>query len=154
MIRFTILGLALALPLTAQAQDAKKLAREVLDQGAALFDARNAANLSASYTEDARLFLVSKDKDKGKYEITTKEGRSEIEGFYSDLFGGADPNEKTTSRNTVEFARLVEPDLLVIHGFFEPTTAKPDKCPFVQVRVKKGDRWLIQSLRLFAVSRD
>jgi len=151
MRRLALLGLAVAfsLPALAQEPDTKKMAQEILDKGAALFDKHDAAAMAATYFEDARLFMVGKNNDTGEYEVGTKEGRSQIEDFYRDLF--KDPNEKTVSRNTVEFARFVNPDVLIIHGYFEPNTAKPDKYTFVQVRVKKGEKWLIQSLRLFTL---
>jgi hypothetical protein len=53
----------------------------------------------------------------------------------------------------VEYARLLSPDVLVIAGTFEPnqTAAKPLKVPFYQVRIKQGDKWLIQSARIFVL---
>ena len=75
----------------------------------------------------------------------TKSGRADIEQFYREIFkdqGAID------SENTVEFARLISPDLLVVHGRFRPDTGKPE-WPFVQMRVKQGDSWLMSKLWLF-----
>jgi hypothetical protein len=152
MTRLTTLLVLSALPFPPAEPDAKALAQEILTKGAALFDTRDAAAMAATYTEDARLSLVAKDKDTGAYKVDVKEGRSAIEAAYRDLF--KDQNEKTTSRNTVEFARLLAPDLLIIEGDFEPDVAKGDKFTFVQERTKQGDRWLITSLRLYVLPKD
>ena len=44
---------------------------------------------------------------------------------------------------------MIAPDVLVIAGTFDLNTLKPDspKIPFYQVRVKKGDQWLMSSVR-------
>src|SRR4051812_20451841 len=154
MRRITVLAVVLFAPLAALADDAdaKKLAQEILTKGAALFDARESVVMADTYTENARVDWIEKDKDTGKYKSSVKEGRAEIERMYNDLF--KDAKEKTTSRNTVDYARFVSPDLLVIQGQFEPDTAKDGKYSFVQGRVKQGDRWLIQNLRLYVVSPD
>ncbi len=154
MLRTTILTLVLALPTAVMAEDsdAKKLAQEILTKGAALFDTQDAMAMSATYTDDARLFWVEKDKSTGKIKVDVKEGRSEIDKLYRDLF--KDTKEKTTSRNTVEFAKLVSPDVLVIHGYFQPNINNDGKYSFVQERVKQGDKWLIQCLRLYILPKD
>src|SRR5262249_60394462 len=136
----------------AQGADAKALAQEILKKGAALFDTRDAAAMADTYTTDARVTVVSKGEDNGRTKVESKEGRAEIEGLYRDLF--KDASEKTTSRNTVEYARLVTPDLLVIHGDFAPDVNKGDKYAFVQERVKDSDRWLIRSLRLYLIQQN
>jgi hypothetical protein len=74
-----------------------------------------------------------------------KQGRNEIEPFYRDHFQRADTID---SENTVEYARLISGDLLVIHGKFRPNTNEAE-LPFVQLRVKQGDRWLLSKLWLF-----
>src|SRR3954447_17096682 len=113
MMRFALLALVLVLPSTTWAQDvdAKKLAQEILDKGSALYDTHNAASMAATYTEDAKILWYSKN-DTGTIEMGVKSGRAEIEDLYRDMF--KDPSEKSTSRNTVEFARLVSPELLVV----------------------------------------
>ncbi|MDB5349145.1 MAG: hypothetical protein JWN86_392 [Planctomycetota bacterium] len=154
MVRFSIVCLVLALPsiVAADDQDAKTVAQDVLKKGAALYDDQDAMSLSATYTDDARLSWVERDKSTGKFKIDVKEGRSEIDKLYRDLF--KDGKAKTTSRNTVEFAKFVAPDLLIIQGYFEPNINENGKYPFVQERVKQGDKWLIQSLRLYVVLKD
>lgn len=154
MTRIAILGLFIALPLAVQAQDkdAKTLAQQVLDKGAELYDTRDAAAMAATYTEDARLIWLEKDNDTGRYKTSAKEGRADIEGIYRDMF--KDSTEKTTSRNVVEFARFLAPDLMVIHGTFQPNVANQGKYPFVQVRVKQGDKWLMKSLQVVLIAQD
>ena len=154
MLRFALITLALVvLPSTAWTQeaDAKKLAQEILDKGSALYDTKDAAAMAATYTDDAKIYWYSK-KDTGEVEQGTKSGRDEIEGIYRDMF--KDKDEKTTSKNTVEYARFLSPDLMIIQGVFQPNVANPGKYPFVQVRIKEGDKWLMKTLQFFAISQD
>ncbi len=144
-----VLTLALLLPSTdLQDKEAMSLAQEILTKGAALYDTHDAMSMALTYTEDAKLYWIDKNKDTGKIRVEVKDGRGEIEKVYRDMF--KDPNEKTTARNTVEFAKLVSPELLVIEGQFEPNIDK-GKYNFTQERVKVGGKWLIQSLRLYIV---
>jgi hypothetical protein len=153
---FSILALAFALTLPALAKaeekDAKKLAQEILDKGAALFDTRDAMAMAATYTDDAQLEWIDKDNSTGQVKIDVKKDRPEIETFYRDIFKNA--KEKTTSRNTVEFARFVAPDIMVIQGIFQPDVAKDGKFPFVQLRVKQADKWLMKSLQFYVFSQE
>ena len=146
-----ILSLSLLLPAatsTAPDKDAKITAQDLLNKGAALFDTRDAAAMAETYTEDAKLTWVEKDRDSGKIKLDVKDGRREIEALYRSLW--KDNTEKTTSRNTVEFAKLLAPDVMVIVGEFEPNVDR-GKYSFTQERVKVGDKWLIQSLRLYVM---
>jgi hypothetical protein len=156
MKRFNILvlGVALAFPSLSEAQekDAKSLAQEILDKGAALFDTRDATAMAATYTEDAQIEWISKDDSTGEIKIDVKKGRTEIESLYHDIF--KDGKEKTTSKNTVEFARLIAPDLMLIQGVFQPNVANDGKFPFVQFRVKQADKWLMKNLQFFVVSQE
>lgn len=152
MAHFVILSLALLLPTAALAadKDAKQLAQAILTKGAALFDTRDAAAIAATYSEDAELILVAKDKDTGTYKTQVTRGRSAIQRGYQDVF--KDRKAGTTSRNVVEYAHFVGTDLLIIHGTFTLDVSQGVSFPFVQVRAKKGDKWLIMSLQLFLVS--
>jgi RNA polymerase sigma factor (sigma-70 family) len=132
-----------AQPAAPPKSEADTIAEKFLKAGSDLFDAKDAAGLAATYTEDGEIVLVNK-KD-GQIKEDVKSGRAEIEQLYRDIFkdrGAID------SQNTVEFARLISPDLLVVHGRFRPDTGKPE-WPFVQMRVKHGDRWLMSKLWLF-----
>src|SRR5262245_6234841 len=104
MARFVILPLALLSPTVALAADtdAKQLAQAILTQGAALFDTRDAAAMAATYTEDAEVSVVTKDKDTGTYKAQVTRGRSAIERGYRDIF--KDRKAGTRSRNVVEYA--------------------------------------------------
>ncbi len=152
MACFAILSLALLLPTAAPADDmdAKKSAQDILTKGAALFDMRDAAAMAATYIEDAEGIVVIKDKDTGTYKTQVTRGRSAIERGYQNIFKDRKPG--TTSRNVVEFAHFVGTDLLIIHGAFTLDVSQGVSFPFVQVRAKKGDKWLIMSLQLFVVS--
>jgi hypothetical protein len=149
-----VIALLLAIPISTKAQDesAKNLAQDVLSKGSALFDTRDAAAMAATYTEGAQILWYDKQDDTGEIKLTTKNGRAEIESLYKDLF--KDQTEKTTSKNTVEFARFAKPEVLIIHGVFQPNIDKPGKFPFVQVRVKAGDKWLMKTLQIFIMSQD
>jgi hypothetical protein len=149
-------GLVLALTtVTARAgapdEDAKQIAVKVTTAGAAMFDARDAKGLALTYVEDARLEIIIKDKDSGELKTETKVGRAEIEAYYRELFGKS--NEPIHARNAVEFARLLDADLLTISGVFEPDTerAEPLKLPFIQVRARRGGEWRVVSLQVYVV---
>ena len=125
----------------------RKLAQGILDEGALLFAKKDAVAMAETYTETARVELISKDQDTHEYKFDIREGRAAIQEMYADLY----KNEAgtNTAKNTVEYARRVGPDLLVIHGVFEPFVGKPGAYPFVQVRKRDGEKWLIVSLQLF-----
>jgi hypothetical protein len=141
-------------PAIASADDGEAiaLATTILNKGAALYDKKDAAAMAATYTEDGRILWYEKDKDTGELKLSEKKGRSEVEGLYRSAFDGA--SEPSTSRNTVQHARFVTPDILIIQGVFQPNTANAGTYPFVQVRNKKGDRWLVKTLQLFAIAVD
>jgi ketosteroid isomerase-like protein len=130
---------------------AKKLAEEILTKGASLFDARDTKGLVATYVEDAVFTLFAKDANSGRVNAEERRGAVEIEEFYRKLFDGQ--TGATTSKNTVELARLLSPEVLLIEGQFQPDTTRDDAYPFVQVRVKQGDKWLIKSLQIFALPK-
>jgi hypothetical protein len=148
------LGLIVSSPFTAHAldEDAKAQAQAILDKGSALFDKKDAAVMAATYTEDGQILWVAKEENSSEIGASVKKGRAEVETFYREVF--KDPQEKTTSKNAVDFARLIAPDLMVIHGTFQPDVAKAGKYPFVQTRVKQGDKWLIKTLQFFVFSED
>jgi hypothetical protein len=151
---FLAVAFILGLSIVARAEDddAKTVAQGILDKGAALFDKRDAAAMAATYTEDAQLEWIEKDSASGGIKIDVKKGREEIETVYHDLF--KDAKEATTSKNTVEYARFVSSELLVIEGDFQPNVANDGKFHFVQIRVKQGDKWLMRSLQLFVIAKD
>jgi ketosteroid isomerase-like protein len=152
MARLVVLSVALLLPTMAPAADldAKQLAQAILTKGATLFDTRDAAAMAATYIEDAELSLVIKDKATGTYKVQVTRGRSAIERGYQNIFKDRKPG--TTSRNVVEYAHFVGTDLLIIHGTFTLDVGQEGSFPFVQVRAKQREKWLIINLQLFVVS--
>jgi hypothetical protein len=154
MRKLAVFTVLFALPLSVKAEDetAKKLAQEILDKGSALFDRHDAAAMAATYTEDAQLFWLQKDDSTGEIKVTNKNGRAEIEELYRDVF--KNPGDQKTSKNNVEFARFATPDVLIIEGVFQPNVDKQGKFPFVQVRIKRGDKWLMKTLQFFVMSQD
>lgn len=158
MNRLAIAALAtLLLPSAARAggpaDDATDLARKLTAEGAANFERKDAVELANSYMDDAQLFLVGKDKDTGQIKVETRQGRSEIQSYYMDLLKG---DKTVQAKNNVDYARLIAPDMLLIAGTFElgENGGNPLRLPFFQVRVKQGDRWLLNSVRVFVVSND
>ena len=106
--------------------------------------------MASNYLDEGAIELVSKDENGLK--VQTYKGRAEVEKFYADLFKKP---ETIKSRNTVEYARKLAPDVLVIAGTFDTNTLKPDapKIPFYQVRVKKGEKWLMSYVRIYVLSQ-
>ena len=133
------------------ADEATALAVKLTEQGAATFDTFNAKAMADYYLDDAEIAMVTRRQSGLK--VQTYKGRAEIEKGYADVFKKP---ETIKSRNTVEYAKFLAPDILVIAGTFDLNTLKPDspKVPFYQVRVKKGDQWLMSSLRVFFVATE
>jgi hypothetical protein len=153
MIASVLVGLALAAapePPAAPPEGARELAQQILTQGAALFDKRDAAAMAATYLEDGQLTLIGKDKETDAYKAETHRGRASIENTYARLF--QDRPATAVSRNVVEAAHYVGPDILIIHGTFQlDTSTARDPVPFLQVRVKQDDAWRILSLQVFVL---
>jgi ketosteroid isomerase-like protein len=147
------LGLALAfsppaLHADGPADEATKLAVKLTEEGAAVFDTFSARAMADFYAEDAEIAIVTRG-DEG-LKVQTHKGKAEIEKAYAELFKKP---ETIKSRNHVEYAKFLAPDILVIAGTFELNSLKPDspKIPFYQVRMRSGDRWLMSSLKIFFV---
>jgi ketosteroid isomerase-like protein len=152
-----VLALALSLapsntPATAGAADnddsAKAVAVKALNAGAALFDAKDAKGLAETYTDDAVLTIVTRDKESGQIKKEVKNGRPDIEAYYQELFKS---DSTYHSKNTVEYARWAGTGVLTIVGVFDFDTqsANSTKVPFVQTRVKQGEAWKIIDLQVF-----
>jgi ketosteroid isomerase-like protein len=126
--------------------EAMKIAIKLTEEGATTFDTFNAKAMAAFYLDDAEVALVTKDENGLKLDV--HKGRADIEKFYADMFKKP---ETIKSKNDVEYAKLIAPDVLVIAGVFHVNSLKADapKIPFYQVRVKKGDQWLMSSVRIY-----
>ena len=139
-VAFAFLAVAFTLGLSPAAraddQDAKTLAQDMLDKGAALFDKHDAAAMAATYTEDAQLEWIEKDSAAGGIKIDVKKGREEIETLYRDIF--KDAKEATTSKNTVEYARFVSSGLMVIAGRVPAECRQRRQVPLRQVARQAG----------------
>jgi ketosteroid isomerase-like protein len=151
MIRSAVLSLfALTLIVPAlraeEGGEATKLAEKLTTEGAATYSTKNAKAMAAYYTEDATVTLYSKDKDTGQTKTDVKHGRDEIEAMYQDLFKNAGTIE---AKNTVQLARMIDSNMLVIYGTFQPDVNDTLKVEFVQVRVKRDDKWLMTNVQLF-----
>lgn len=141
--------LALAPTAHALADDdaqARKIAEKVTTEGAAIFDTLDAHAMAATYDEKGVLTMLVKDQG-GDVDRKVYEGRRDVETAYADFFKNP---ETIKSRNTVERARLIAPDVLTIEGTFDTNTLKPDsiKVPFHQVRREKGGKWQILTMEI------
>ena len=134
-----------------KANEAMTLARKLTEEGAATFSKADAKAMAAYYTEDAIVFVQGKQD--GMHTVKEYDGRTEIEGGYADFFKDQGTIQ---ARNTVDYARFLAHDVLVIGGTFEPNqlAEKPLQVPFYQVRVKRGDKWLIHSVRIFVLPEE
>jgi len=124
---------------------------KLTEEGAATFDTLNAKAMADYYLDDAEINMVSKNDEGLKVDVY--KGRAEIRKAYAKLF---EKPETIKSRNTVEYAKFLSPEVLVISGTFDTNTLKPDsiKVPFYQVRVKKADKWLMSYLRIFVLPQN
>jgi hypothetical protein len=126
-------------------REAMQLARKLTTAGAATYDSHDAAAMAALYTTNATVKMVGKGEE--GYKVTLYNGRAEIEKLYASLFKNDQP---TRAKNTVEYARFIAPDMLLITGRFEPD-AGSIKVPFVQVRVNHHGQWLMNDLTIFVL---
>jgi len=122
---------------------AKQIAERILTTGSELFDAKQAKALAATYAVGGEIHLF--DVKEQRESDTPIKGRADIEDFYLKMFEDA---PTIHSQNTVEFARFVAPDILIIHGRFRPNVGEKE-LPFIQLRVKQRDEWLLSKLWLF-----
>ncbi|QEH37943.1 hypothetical protein OJF2_65390 [Aquisphaera giovannonii] len=131
------------------ADEATALAVKLTTEGAALFDTMNAKAMADTYTEEGEIVMTLRGGD-GNKKTERYVGRPEVEKHYGKLF---EKPQTIKSRNHVEYAKLVAPDMLVIAGTFDVNTLQSDspKVPFYQVRVKEGDKWLVSSMRIIVV---
>ena len=140
----------LVAPASAFGQDddarASALAKDTLDRGAALFDKRDAAAMAATYIESAEIIVIKRDSDTDRIVIETRSGRAAIEKTYADIFKDRLPEHR--SRNTVEAARFLGPDLLLIRGRFAMNRDQADTVQFVQIRAREGDQWKVVTMQV------
>ncbi len=133
--------------------DAKAVAvaKETLDKGAALFDKRDAAAMAATYIETAQVIVIKRASDTDRVVTEIRSGRAEIEKAYAEIFKDRLPEHK--SRNTVESARLLSPDMLLIQGRFSLNIDQGDSIRFVQIRTREGDQWKVVTMQLMEMPK-
>jgi len=153
--RFLFTLILVVVPTAAFAQDddakAKAVAKEALDRGAALFDKREAGPMAATFVEAAQVILIKRSSDSGNIEVESRSGRPAIEAAYADIFKNRSPEHK--ARNTVESAKFLNPDLLLIQGKFALDAAQGDVIQFVQVRAREGDQWKVVTMQLMELTK-
>jgi hypothetical protein len=145
----------LAIPAAAVGRDddarAVTLAKETLNRGATLFDKRDAAAMAATYIETAQVIIIKKASDTDRIVTETRSGRAVIEASYAEIFKDRLPEHKC--RNTVESARFLNPDLLLIHGRFAFNVEQSQEIQFVQIRVREGDQWKVATMQLIELPK-
>jgi hypothetical protein len=145
----------LAAPAAAFGQDdntrATSLAKELLERGAALFDKRDAAAMAATYLDAAEIIVLKHDSESNRMVVEAKHGRAEIEQAYAEIFKDRLPEHRC--RNTVEAARFLSPDVLIIRGRFALNREQGDALQFVQVRARDGDQWKIATMQLIELPK-
>jgi hypothetical protein len=125
---------------------ARTLAQQILDRGAALFDKRDAVAIAATYVEDAQAMLIKREGDARDLKLEVTRGRAEIEKVYARIFKDRLPEHRC--RNTVESARFLGPEMLLIQGRFALDRNQSDVIQFVQIRARQGEEWKIVTLQL------
>ncbi len=151
LITIAVAALALQSTPARARDDAKAVAQGILKEGAAIFDKKDAAAIAATYVEEATLQVVSRKESDAGFKVETTTGRAEIERFYAKLYEN-EKDKKTTSRNVVESARFIAPDLLAIEGKFAPNVDSGESYAFIQLRAKQDGVWRIQTLQFFIVA--
>ncbi len=124
-------------------EQAQAIAEQALKAGSELFRSRNAEALANTYTENGEIHLISRRN--GELNVEVRKGRNAVLDFYEEIFEHEGTIDAT---NTVESARLIGSDLLVINGRFRPEAGKGE-FPFVQLRTKQGEDWKLQTLWFF-----
>lgn len=131
--------------------DAMAVAKIALDKGSALFDGRDAAAMAATFVEKAEILLVKRASDTGNIEVENRIGRPAIQAAYAEIFKDRQPDHR--SRNTVEAARYMGNDLMMIRGKFAFNVDQGDAIQFVQIRAREGDQWKVVTMQLFELAK-
>jgi hypothetical protein len=126
---------------------AHALAQDILNNGAALFDNRDSAQLAATFRDDSVITLIKKSSDDDKIVTEKVTGKNDIEKSYADIFKDRDPDHHC--RNTVEYAHFLSENLLLIQGRFALNRDQGDSIQFVQVRAREGADWKVVTMQLF-----
>jgi hypothetical protein len=156
-MRYVLLsGMILVLaPVLAIGQDetarATNLAKELLDRGAALFDKRDAPAMATTYLDAAEVIVIKRDSASERMVVEAKHGRAEIEQTYAEIFKDRQPEHKC--RNTVEAARFLSPDVLIIRGRFALNREQGDALQFVQIRARDRDDWKVATMQLIELPK-
>ena len=133
---------------------ARAEAQAILDKGEALFDTRNAAAMAATFTENGSIVVIKRQDNASQGEVVLESfsGRAEIEKSYAKIFKERLPEHH--AHNTVDFARHLGPNLLLIQGRFSLNRDQGDSIQFVQVRARVGSEWKIVSMQLAPLAKN
>src|SRR5262245_47942023 len=95
-------------------EEAMKLATKITEEGAGPFETFNAQAMADYYLDTAELALVTREGTGLKTQA--HKGKAEIEKFYAEAFKKP---ETIKSKNIVEYAKFLAPDVLAIAGTFD-----------------------------------
>ena len=148
--RYLFAMILLVGPAAAFGQDddtrAVTVARDILDRGAALFDKRDAAAMAATYVETAEIIVIKRASDSDRFVTETRQGRTAIERAYAEIFKDRLPEHRC--RNTVESARFMTQDLLLIRGRFAMNREQGDASSSSRSAHREGDQWKVVTMQL------
>ena len=147
--RWQVVLMQIFLPSESDAdEDAKAEADRLTSESASVFNSGDAAAMAALFAPEATVGLSTTGPDGTKPAGKVSRGRDEIEVFYRQVFEG--PNQ-VQGQNTVDYARFIRPDLLILTGRFAMTAdGKPlPPVTFTEVYRKTGDTWKAFDLRAF-----
>jgi hypothetical protein len=148
---FTLMLLIVPAAASAADNEAVALAKDILDRGATLFDKRDAAAMAATYVEAAEIIVIKRNPDTDRIELETTSGRTAIEESYAKIFKDRLPEHR--SRNTVEAARYLGRDLLLVKGRFAMNREQGDSVEFVQIRAREGTDWKVVTMQLMELPK-
>ena len=132
-------------PVRAQDDAARRLAEKLTADGATAFANRQVDTLMSTYESTAHITAYLRDNEGGIKEQSYNSYET-IRALYNDLFKDEGPIE---AHNTVDYAKFIGADLLLISGTFEVTKdGKTQQLPFTQLRHKVGENWRILHLDL------
>jgi hypothetical protein len=119
---------------------ALSIARQVLTAGAAMVALGDDVGVAGQFVADGE--LVTKTlKSSAPPEILIYRGEEQLRNWFKVVQG----LRGFAVVNSVEYARLVAPDLLYITGTLDLTSPdlKTTRLPFSQIRVQQGEMWKI-----------
>ena len=133
--------------------EAKTLAERLAGESAETFRSKDADAMVGRFDPEATITLYAREEGRPDVSSRAFQGRDQIEGFYRQAF---EIDRPLDGRNTIEYARLVLPDLLIFCGRFEMTIGGESRppLPYSQVYARRNGAWKVLDIRAYAVPGD